>query len=277
MNKGFASIVMIFLLLFVAVITQTIHLYTQKILKMQAEEVRSLRLKNETKNKVLQDSGKSLASVCSNKAQNRSGDVVIKRELTSLCSSYRGGHLGIGLINKMDLKNGAYPFFNYGKIFSEVDDCDFEDDEPPIDLTPTAFRSARLCKMVLGDLIIERKVLKGNLKAANIIFIRPAIIHENLLASSGYIYIDRLVLAAPTIIVAGGDVKIGKLIVTSKLLPEVTIISASGSITISEVSGSARFFVIAWAGSVLPSEILLVKTTLLPEQLAWIPFSSLVQ
>jgi len=149
------------------------------------------------------------------------------------------------------------PPFDYNTIFSEPFLCigdpteDFSETPSGFALSDTSIISAKICNTV-PEQIKKPLAILGNLYFEAPIFIGPAeqII---LMAASGYLDINStLSISADTLIVAGGDLRIKKILAPGASQVSLTLISATGKIVIEESAGNLEIYPLAKVSVLLP-------------------------
>lgn len=177
-----------------------------------------------------------------------------------LCFTERGGSAGIVLPRTLCAFSAAAPrdnlaavsadiarnvnsppLINYSEIFAVMNPCEelsVSVDSLPIRITPSALLAPQTCTAVDPD--SEGRFVTGG----NIWLGKPALVAAGrreqyfLLAALGYIAAaSDLVLHSDTLVVAGGDIYIERVVNSTTSDIRLTIISATGSITLNKVSG----------------------------------------
>lgn len=138
--------------------------------------------------------------------------------------------------NHLNLANIGSPDFNF--IFNNRTPCSFSRKVISAS-TFTTPKAQYTCE--LPQQIYEGLITTDNIWADNVATNTPNPTKTLTLATPGEIVVEStLTLSSPTLIIAGGDIKIDSLNYSGTGTIDVTILSAHGAITISRVSNSVR-------------------------------------
>jgi len=268
MKNGFISFLMLFVLLFIFSTISAIWLYQKRSAEIWGLEGEALHLKNELDRKVWNKKNKVFSGRLAKQTMViKQGQAELSREVLSFFSDYQK----LNLLGNPLLVGDDVPVFNYANLFSKVTKCKFETDVIPDDLSAASLRSNRLCKLSLANFLTTRKVYQANLKAENIVFGGIGLAKTNLLAASGYIKAENLIISLPTLVVAGGDLKISNVKVLLNALPTLTLVSATGRVELKTCSENVKLFVISNLEPDLPVGIEMVRNLKIPNVLKWLP------
>ena len=269
MNKGFVSILLLFMFLMAALLTIIMKMYVGNSLTAYAKEGLSFHLRNEANNHGWRGGRVGSGRFSFSHITSDRGNLSIVRNAYALRSNYEDSLLGYGKIIGGKNATLSYPIFDYSTLFRDSDECTYEADSPPDWISDDAFRSSRLCNLGILEEFVRSRIYKSNNKGEKIIFAGAT---SNLLASSGYIDLEEVVVTLPALIVAAGDVRIKNLSTELDAVASLTIISASGMVMIDEIDGIIRLYVIAWQGTLLPYNAILTKNSKTPTTLPWLPW-----
>jgi len=124
-------------------------------------------------------------------------------------------------------------------------------------ISPDAVVAGELCEPgAPGHPILVR----GNLSGAEVVTTSG---ERAVLGATGFIDLERVIVRGPTMIVAGGDLRIGELRGEVSAIP-VTLVSATGVIIVAGVGGGPAVSATGWGGVFLPPGILTAPARLTP-------------
>lgn len=269
MNKGFVSILILFMLLLIALLSITMKMYVESSLKVYAKEAVSFHLRNEANNHSWWGNRNGPSRLSYNHITSDKGNLSIVRNVYALKSTYKNSLIGNGKIIGGKKVSSSYPIFDYSILFMDSDKCNYEDDSLPDWLSDDAYHSSRTCNLDIFGGFVRNKIVRSNIKGDRVVFTGA---ESNVLASTGYIELEDVVVALPALIVAGGDIRIKNLSTELDVVASLTIISASGMVIIDKIDGLIRLYVIAWQGMILPYNAFLIKNSKTPNVLPWIPW-----
>jgi len=153
----------------------------------------------------------------------------------------------------------AFPALDFNRIFSSATACpavehqNFSRSGLGFDLSPSAPRSNHTCR-VNSFSAHEKHVYAGNLEIpAWVESTREGAMELNVIAASGYLdAATGLLLSTHALMIAGGDLHIGRLEAHGSKPLAVTLISAAGVVVLDQIHGPLKLRVIAWLGAYLP-------------------------
>ncbi len=214
------------------------YLFVIKTVRIQGAELRSLRLRNETLAEVLEPGRagtREKNGLCCSSSRGKSGYFNSERRLCAVCAAAPLSHAQV-----VTGEDPGFPLFNGNLIFENADACEISQNTPvPVQLSPSAIRSAAACVLQGAGLAAPRS-FRANLWAEDLALGDAAVNQAVLLAASGYIiHKGTLRLKGPAVIFAGGDLLIDSIVTESESPPDLTLVSATGVVSVKEIAGTA--------------------------------------
>lgn len=169
--------------------------------------------------------------------------------------------------------------FNFNKLFKNPATCQLNTDKyfnqssSGFKLSSTAIRALATCSKPPSG-VWNRYVIEGNLALNKPIEVKEVDKNNfNIIAATGYIDINTEVsIKAPVIILAGGDLRIKLLQSASSPAPAITLISATGTVSIEASQGFSTLNILNALPFQIPSGLMLQENKLIPSKIPYLLF-----